>query len=312
MRGIKMTDPLFDVSDKIVIITGGLGQIGAEFVKEFYRRGSKVAVIARSVNPERIQKTLGTELAESERIAVYALDIQNKSEINTFLDTLEKKWGSPDVLVNNAGIDTQRGLPHAHGHALAFFAAHADAAIERHIVADHAHMFEYFRPAADDGSAFHGVLQLAVFHPPRFGGAEHEFAAGDVPLPAAEVHGIQPALQRRENLVRLVLAAQHERIGHAWHGQMRKGLTPAIARHRHLHQPCIQRILQIALQHAVLDQHIALRGVAFIVDVERTAPVRQRAVIKFFTLCMGIDTIIVSVQVLAFSIVIFQKMRFKQ
>ena len=36
MRGIKMTDPLFDVSDKIVIITGGLGQIGAEFVKEFY------------------------------------------------------------------------------------------------------------------------------------------------------------------------------------------------------------------------------------------------------------------------------------
>lgn len=106
-----MTDPLFDVSDKIVIITGGLGQIGAEFVKEFYRRGSKVAVIARTVNPERIQKTLGTELAESERIAVYALDIQNKSEINTFLDTLEKKWGSPDVLVNNAGIDTQPSAP---------------------------------------------------------------------------------------------------------------------------------------------------------------------------------------------------------
>ncbi|WP_040848080.1 SDR family oxidoreductase [Treponema lecithinolyticum] len=106
-----MTDPLFDVSDKIVIITGGLGQIGAEFVKEFYRRGAKVAVIARTVNPERIQKTLGTKLAESERIAVYALDIQNKSEINTFLDTLEKKWGSPDVLVNNAGIDTQPSAP---------------------------------------------------------------------------------------------------------------------------------------------------------------------------------------------------------
>ena len=26
---------LFDVSEKIVVITGGLGQIGAEFVKEF-------------------------------------------------------------------------------------------------------------------------------------------------------------------------------------------------------------------------------------------------------------------------------------
>ena len=77
-----------------------------------------------------------------------------------------------------------------------------------------------------------------------------------------------------------MLAAQHERIGHARHGQMRKGLTPAIARHRHLHQPCIQRILQIALQHAVLDQHVALRGIALVIDIERTAPVRQRAVIQ--------------------------------
>ena len=46
-----MKDPLFDVSDKIVIITGGLGQIGAELVKEFYRRDSKVAVVARCVRP---------------------------------------------------------------------------------------------------------------------------------------------------------------------------------------------------------------------------------------------------------------------
>ena len=106
-----MKDPLFDVSDKIVIITGGLGQIGAEFVKEFYRRGAKVAIIARTVTTDRIQKTLGMELAENERVVVYALDIQNKNEINIFLDTLEKKWGTPDVLVNNAGIDTQPSAP---------------------------------------------------------------------------------------------------------------------------------------------------------------------------------------------------------
>lgn len=106
-----MKDPLFNVSEKIVIITGGLGQIGTEFVKEFYRRGAKVAIIARTVTTDRIQKTLGMELAENERVVVYALDIQNKSEINAFLDTLEKNWGSPDVLINNAGIDTQPSAP---------------------------------------------------------------------------------------------------------------------------------------------------------------------------------------------------------
>ena len=106
-----MKDPLFDVSDKIVIVTGGLGQIGAELVKEFHRRDSKVAVVARSVSAERIEKVLGSELTKSDRIFPCAVDIQSKSEINAFLDTLEKKWGTPDVLVNNAGIDTQPSAP---------------------------------------------------------------------------------------------------------------------------------------------------------------------------------------------------------
>ncbi len=104
-------DPLFDVSDKIVIVTGGLGQIGAELVKEFYRRDSKVAVVSRSVSPERVEKVLGAELANSGRIFARAVDIQNKHDINAFLDELEKKWGTPDVLVNNAGLDTQPSAP---------------------------------------------------------------------------------------------------------------------------------------------------------------------------------------------------------
>lgn len=106
-----MKDKLFDVSDKIVIITGGLGQIGSEFVKEFYSRGSKIAVIARKVNDERMQKVLGKEIASSNRVFVKALDIQKKTEIEAFLDAVEAKWGTPDVLINNAGIDTQPSAP---------------------------------------------------------------------------------------------------------------------------------------------------------------------------------------------------------
>lgn len=106
-----MKDALFDVSDKIVIITGGLGQIGAEFVKEFNKRGSKVAVFGRTVNPEKAEKALGKEVAESDAISYYKVDIQKKDEINAALDTIEAKWGTPDVLINNAGIDTQPSAP---------------------------------------------------------------------------------------------------------------------------------------------------------------------------------------------------------
>jgi len=104
-------DKLFDVSEKIVIITGGLGQIGAEFVKEFHSRGSKVAVLSRTVTKEKAAAVLGASLAEDSRIGLYGVDITNKQNINEVLDKIEKKWGTPDVLINNAGIDTQPSAP---------------------------------------------------------------------------------------------------------------------------------------------------------------------------------------------------------
>lgn len=106
-----MKDDLFDVSEKIVVITGGLGQIGAEIVKEFHKRGSKVAVLSRSASSEKMEKVLGKDALAGGRIRGCAVDITKKTSINRFLDDLEAAWGVPDVLVNNAGIDTQPSAP---------------------------------------------------------------------------------------------------------------------------------------------------------------------------------------------------------
>lgn len=106
-----MKDLLFDVSEKIVVITGGLGQIGAEFVKEFHERGSRVAVLSRSASAEKAEKVFGKKLAASDRIGLFSVDITNKDSINTALDSIESTWGVADVLINNAGIDTQPSAP---------------------------------------------------------------------------------------------------------------------------------------------------------------------------------------------------------
>lgn len=105
-----LEDPLFDVKEKIVLITGALGQIGAEFVKEFHRRGSRVAVLSRSVDEQRLTATFG-EVASSDRLLANAVDITEKATITAALDAIEEAWGVPDVLVNNAGIDTQPSAP---------------------------------------------------------------------------------------------------------------------------------------------------------------------------------------------------------
>lgn len=106
-----MKDPLFSVEDKIVIITGGLGQLGSNYAKAFVERGAKVACFEHSEpKEERVKKVFG-EMAENENLRFYKVDITKKDEINTALDDVEKVWGTPDVLVNNAGLDTQPSAP---------------------------------------------------------------------------------------------------------------------------------------------------------------------------------------------------------
>ena len=60
---------------------------------------------------------------------------------------------------------------------------------------------------------------------------------------------------------------------------MRERFTATVAGGRYLHQACIQTILQVAFQHAVFDQHIALRGIAFVINVERATAALNRAIV---------------------------------
>lgn len=93
-------DPLFSVKDKICIVTGGLGQLGNEYAKTLHERGAKVVVWDCGTPP----KDYGYEY--------FQVDITKKDDINRALDQMEKIFGeAPDVLVNNAGLDTQPSAP---------------------------------------------------------------------------------------------------------------------------------------------------------------------------------------------------------
>ena len=106
-----MEDKLFSVKDKICVVTGGLGQLGKNYVRELHSRGARVAVWGRTVNEKKIAAALGEEALTDERLRFYAVDINRKETINAALDDMASAWGVPDVLVNNAGIDTQPSAP---------------------------------------------------------------------------------------------------------------------------------------------------------------------------------------------------------
>lgn len=107
-----MRDELFDVSNKICIVTGGLGQIGKNFVKALYDRDARVAVFAAHPTPERVERIFPSDQYKAERFRVFKVDITDKSTTEAALNELQEIWeDAPDVLVNCAGIDTQPSAP---------------------------------------------------------------------------------------------------------------------------------------------------------------------------------------------------------
>lgn len=102
-------DPLFSVEGKIAVVTGGFGQIGAEFVKALHSRGARVAVTSRSAVDDPA-KRLGIADADGRLLAV-PMDIADQASVDRGFDEIVEAWGVPTILVNNAGIDTQPSAP---------------------------------------------------------------------------------------------------------------------------------------------------------------------------------------------------------
>lgn len=90
------------LKNKVVVITGGAGLIGKEFVKAVIENGG-IAIIA-DINEqigEEVKENLSKEL-NTTNIDFIKLDITSKESLNNCLNYLDKKYKRIDALVNNA------------------------------------------------------------------------------------------------------------------------------------------------------------------------------------------------------------------
>lgn len=90
------------LKDKVVVVTGGAGRIGKEFIKAVAKNGA-VGVIAD------IDENLGLEIKNQissqikcKNIDFIKLDITSKESLNGVISALHTKYGKIDALVNNA------------------------------------------------------------------------------------------------------------------------------------------------------------------------------------------------------------------
>ncbi len=96
-----------DLSGKVVIITGASRGIGKQSAQVFARRGAKLVLTARTVEPDNtLPGTLGETLAQiadlgGEAITVPA-DLASEADLKGIVDAAIERFGGVDVLINNA------------------------------------------------------------------------------------------------------------------------------------------------------------------------------------------------------------------
>ncbi len=86
---------------KTVLITGASSGIGLDIARGFLEKGSNVVMNAR--NSEKLAAA-AQALGDASRIAIAPGDIGDKETGEKMVNTAVERFGSADVLVNNAGI----------------------------------------------------------------------------------------------------------------------------------------------------------------------------------------------------------------
>lgn len=104
---VTTSDTLFDVSTAIAVITGVSGQLGKEYAQSFLKRGARVAGLdlRNSAASEELQK------AYPNRFLFVTSSVTSKSALQDALDQIERRFGVPTVLINNAAINSPPSAP---------------------------------------------------------------------------------------------------------------------------------------------------------------------------------------------------------
>jgi short-subunit dehydrogenase len=91
-----------DYTGKVVVITGASSGIGEQSAEEFAKLHANVVLVSR--NEEQLQK-IATRLSKYQtKTFVYACDVSDKDQVDKMGKTIIEKFGTIDVLVNNAGF----------------------------------------------------------------------------------------------------------------------------------------------------------------------------------------------------------------
>ena len=98
-----MSLKIFDLSDKVAMVTGSTRGLGEVTAMALAKAGADVAVCGR--NPVDLERVSGGIRDLGRNSAGFVLDVTSKQSVQDGVDQILKHFGKVDILVNNAGLN---------------------------------------------------------------------------------------------------------------------------------------------------------------------------------------------------------------
>ncbi len=93
---------MFDLHNKVALVTGARRGMGRSHALALAKQGAKVAVT--DVDLAECEKVVGEIGAAGGAAVAYKLDVSKKNEVDEIFNEVVARFGRLDILVNNAGI----------------------------------------------------------------------------------------------------------------------------------------------------------------------------------------------------------------
>lgn len=98
---------IFDVTNRVILITGGSSGLGLQIARAMVSTGAKVASVART-HDAAASESLRSKAAEGSKPVFISADIREQADIVRMFDEAELAFGTVTVLFNNAGVSEKQ------------------------------------------------------------------------------------------------------------------------------------------------------------------------------------------------------------